>query len=206
MRVFVGLDLPPSFQEALAGLVARSRAASRADVHPTRLGAWHLTLAFVGEIPAERINDLCDALRGVRHAAFPLTPGGFGVFPDLSRPRVLWAGLAQGGVQCAGLAAKVREALAARGVACDAKPFVPHLTVARVGRCGRRDIEPWCAAMAATRWPTTLAREFVLFESQLGCGGPMYGKLAVFPLDGGDDGQEPSGREQAGDRRESGAA
>lgn len=184
MRVFVGLELPPSFQDELAGLVARARAASRADVRPARPGTWHLTLAFVGEIPAERIHDLCEALRGVRHPAFPLTPGGFGVFPDPSRPRVLWAGLVQGGAECAGLAAKVREALAARGVACDDKPFVPHLTVARV-KCGRRDIEPWLASMAATRWPATLVREFVLFESRPDRAGPVYGKLAVFPLDDG---------------------
>lgn len=192
MRVFVGLALPPSFQDELAGLVARARAAARADVRPTRPGAWHLTLAFVGEISVERVHDLREALCGVRRPAFPLTPGGFGVFPDPSRPRVLWAGLVQGGVECAGLAVKVREALAARGVACDDKPFVPHLTVARV-KCGRRDIEPWLAAMAATRWPTTLVREFVLFESRPDREGAVYGKLAVFPLDG-QDAQE-QGRE-----------
>ena len=55
----------------------------------------HLTLKFLGEVPAERIQAITQAVEractGV--APFTITAGGLGCFPNLRRPRVVWVGV-----------------------------------------------------------------------------------------------------------------
>jgi len=67
--------------------------------------AIHLTLRFLGEVPAPQVAALLAAfgaaIRGLPAPAMAL--GGVGAFPDLRRPRVLWAGLVTPGTALADL-------------------------------------------------------------------------------------------------------
>ena len=58
----------------------------------------HLTLKFLGPIDEARIDSISRTLaRAVRpFSRFTINAKGLGVFPDLKRPRVLWAGLEGG--------------------------------------------------------------------------------------------------------------
>ena len=95
MRLFVALNLPDVVRRALweATSALRDRDFPIKWVRPEGL---HLTLKFLGEVDDARERELRDALqRAVAGGkTLPLALGGFGVFPDFSRPRVVWVGVA----------------------------------------------------------------------------------------------------------------
>ena len=57
--------------------------------------AWHLTLAFLGEVDEKLIGRLGTRLEraAARHAPLSLSLGGAGAFPTAARARVLWTGV-----------------------------------------------------------------------------------------------------------------
>lgn len=103
----------------------------------TRPESWHLTLAFLGEWPADRRESLRLALRArvAAHGGFALQPGRVGAFPSLSRPRVLFLHM-DGGTGLTDLATTVRETVDTvwPDGPQDTKDFRPHLTLARIKR------------------------------------------------------------------------
>ena len=131
LRLFFALPLPPALQASLG----RWQAGHPGIDRWSRPEGLHLTLAFLGERPAEGLPGL-EALGAEiagRHRAFPLATAGLGTFPTGPRARVLWLALAPSPALEA-LAADLRGALAAAGEAFDAKPFRAHLTLARLRR------------------------------------------------------------------------
>jgi len=163
IRCFVGLPLPPQWQDRLAALRADLHAACASPngdappptipaptglagladllhrLHWTPPGNWHLTLRFLGDVPAPHCDEVADALRAIKFAPLQLAVGRAGVFPVRGAPRVLWLGLAQGAPECAALATAVNAALAPLGFAPEDRPFAPHLTLARVRQAQRGD-------------------------------------------------------------------
>ncbi len=187
VRCFVGLPLPQSWQEALdrVALGLGARLASR--ISWTKPGNWHITLKFLGQVEQARMAQVAAALRGVVFAPFALTLGGAGSFEAPGRaPKALWTGVATGGQACAQLAAQVDAALAACGLAQEARAFRPHVTIGRVKDAAPGD--DW-SGLARTL-ERELGREvfaparmerFVLWRSVLGPGGPKYAALEVVP-------------------------
>ena len=92
-RAFIAVGVPP---EIAGALWEEGRAAKGAGgVRWTRPESIHLTLKFLGGIPAEKGGAVIDALgRAVEGIApFDLEVRGLGAFPNDRAPRVVWAGL-----------------------------------------------------------------------------------------------------------------
>lgn len=135
-----------------------------------------MTLAFIGSVDEADATGVEEALAdAVAPPAFEASLGPLGVFPDLRAPRVVWVGVEPAGAFGA-LARAVREALAARGVPFDPKPFRPHVTVGRVK--GRVRL-PAAWAPPAARWRVGA---FVLFESDLRPDGVLHTPRRAYPL------------------------
>jgi 2'-5' RNA ligase len=95
--------------------------------------------------------------------------------------------MGEGAAACANAAVAVRNALTARGVAFDAKPFRPHVTLARVKADVDRRAARAIAAAAGRLQPPPLHFEVdavVAFESVLSPKGPRYTPRAVALLGG----------------------
>lgn len=186
-RLFVAIDLG---EEARAALVA-AQAACRKLALPVRwvdpAGA-HLTLKFLGDTDADRVDALAAALRTVVAAQepFALRTGGLGAFPNARRPRVLWLGLAGDLERLARLHRALEAALAGLGFPPEERPFRPHLTLGRFREGARPDrVDDLAAVIAASsRWPAAslLVDAVRLMRSELGPGGARYTSLAVAPL------------------------
>ncbi|WMW66520.1 RNA 2',3'-cyclic phosphodiesterase [Nitratidesulfovibrio liaohensis] len=137
--------IPPTPARATrpSAIPAPPRLAGLADLlhrlHWTPPGNWHLTLRFLGDVPAPRCNEVANALRTISFAPLQLAVGAAGAFPARGAPRVLWLGLAQGAPECTALATAVNAALAPLGFAPEDRPFAPHLTMARVREARRGD-------------------------------------------------------------------
>jgi 2'-5' RNA ligase len=134
IRSFVAIELP---EEAKKGL-ARLRKQLERDEH--KFVKWvdprgiHLTLKFLGNIPSKRVTEITEAMgkavEGI--SPFRLEISGLGAFPSLKQARVLWVGIGGELDQLSTLQQNIDSVLAALGFAREERPFVPHLTLARV--------------------------------------------------------------------------
>lgn len=163
MRLFVAVFPPPEAIEHL------KNALSTLDMKLSDTARWHLTLAFLGEVP-----DAGPATAALTEAeANPVGPleirggGRFGT--------VLWAGVEGDLAALTRLTRSIRRSLRAKRVPPDDKKFRPHLTLAR-----RTPDEQMAEALTLLRGyagPRWHAREAVLVRSELGPH-PSYHQLS----------------------------
>ena len=134
IRSFVAIELP---DEAKKGLTSLRRELER-DEH--RFVKWvdpggvHLTLKFLGNIPSRRVTEITEAMRKAAQGLSPflLEISGLGAFPSLKQPRVVWVGVGGQLDKLSTLRQNIDSALATLGFTREERPFVPHLTLARV--------------------------------------------------------------------------
>ncbi|WP_327292924.1 RNA 2',3'-cyclic phosphodiesterase [Streptomyces sp. NBC_01198] len=131
LRVFLALAPPDDAKEELARAL-RPAYDSHPHVRWNRVEDWHITLAFLGELPAEVVPALCPPLSALAadRRAPRLALRGSGSFDD----RVLWSGVDGDLDELHLLAADVRAVVSSCGVAFEDRPLRPHLTLARARR------------------------------------------------------------------------
>ena len=170
MRLFAAI-YPPAV--AVAALTARMKGLRVASARHARLADpanLHLTLAFLGEVPDDRLADVKHALawaaRTVRCPLLRLSGGGcFGA----GRSTVLWVDV-RGEVEVLdALARSIRGGLREAGQPCDDKPFRAHLTIARPGdRVPESDLRADLATLADYTGPEWPADRLTLVHSHPG--------------------------------------
>ncbi len=133
VRTFVAIELPRPVKDGLTGIRKELDRAGRDVVKWVGADSIHLTLKFLGEIPAAMVPQVNAALeeasRGI--APFTLQAGELGFFPNANRPRVFWKGLKGDLDELLRLQENVELALEALGYQREARGFSPHLTLAR---------------------------------------------------------------------------
>ena len=177
-------------KETLAVVVRELRDTGIGGLRPVRPEGVHLTLKFLGDVPADRISAIGDATgkAAARHAPFALSLSGVGAFPGGRAPRVLWAGIVGDLDRLAALQASVDGCLAELGFARERRSFNPHLTLARLrdsasteDRARALDV----LKVAQPREESSFEVDGVaLFQSTLGPGGAVYRRLSRAPLAG----------------------
>ncbi|MFI8962591.1 RNA 2',3'-cyclic phosphodiesterase [Streptomyces sp. NPDC053493] len=131
IRVFVALAPPDDAKDELARAL-RPALDAFPSLRWNRIEDWHITLAFLGELPARAAALLRPPLAGLAAARRPLELAlrGSGHFDD----RVLWSGI-DGDVEGLHLlAADVRDVVKTCGIPFEDRPLRPHLTLARARR------------------------------------------------------------------------
>jgi 2'-5' RNA ligase len=130
---------------------------------------WHLTLLFLGAVPADRVPDVVEALGPVAGSAPPLRLrlAGGGRFGSRRRPQVAWVGLDGDVPALTDLARRLAGAARRLRLPVEDRPFRPHLTVGRwrPGQTGDGDLPDRLAHYRGPDWPVT---EIRLLESFLG--------------------------------------
>lgn len=130
----------------------------------------HITLAFLGETLAERLDALVACADSVRTEAFELVLDEAGYW---RHNRIGWLGAGETPTQHVELVKALNVALKADGFPVDARPHVPHVTLLRNSRGGE---VPPCVPV---RWPI---REFVLVQSNMDTHGAHYEVIRRWPL------------------------
>jgi 2'-5' RNA ligase len=134
---------------------------------------WHVTLVFLGGVPATRLPVVRDAATVVRAESFELT---LDTVEYWRRAGVLCLTARLTPPALERLVAALRAELEQRGFATEQRAFRPHLTLAR-----RVRPPPGSPAPDPLAWPAT---EFVLVESTSGAYGSVYTVLAEWKLAG----------------------
>jgi 2'-5' RNA ligase len=186
VRLFLAINLPPKVRQAIATEVSAPLQLIAPHLTWVREPALHLTVKFLGEQPPEMVPKLVDALGevGDRNKAIEVELGGVGAFPNFRRPRVVWIGVSPD-PKLELLHHDVESACERLGFPLDAKPFRPHLTLARVkpraaDAVTLRDLAH--AAEEVTHVEEVLITSLDLMHSELSPRGSRYHMLASTPL------------------------
>jgi 2'-5' RNA ligase len=188
VRLFVALEIPAAVREKLAALIEELRAveaeaAAKKNARWVRPENLHVTLKFIGNVDASKLDGIRAALGSVSsEGAVELRFRGLGFFPNERRPRVFWAGI-EASRNLAALATEIDGAMEKVGIARETRAFAPHLTLARFDPPGISDKLRAAAQENATRdFGEQRTGEFHLFESKTRPGGAEYTRLASFPF------------------------
>lgn len=193
MRLFVALDLPRAWQETLGALQDAMRDAVQQRFGDAVRPRWvrpegiHLTLKFLGETPASRLDALTAALAQAvpDEPGFSLGLGRAGSFEARRTPRVIFATVIDERQALLPLYERVETWLAAAGWAREKRGFRPHLTLARLPEtlddATRHAVAGLTTALEAPQTPIWRVDRVYLIRSHLGPGGARYERLAAFP-------------------------
>jgi len=124
---------------------------------PTPAEKIHLTLAFLGEVPGPRLEEVREIGSGMRGSRFAMVLDEVGAF---RKSRVGWAAPSRVPSALTALQGALAAALADASFRMDERAYSPHVTLARkiAGRVPRAPMRP-------IEWH---ARDFVLAETSGG--------------------------------------
>ena len=184
LRTFIAFDVPPFVLKTVAEIQNRFKSLGlRASwVVPANM---HLTLKFLGEIDPGRVAEIREALprKLSRLSGFQVCLSGVGVFPNLSRPRVLWIGLKDQTGALESLQSKIEEALSGLGFPRETRPFAPHLTLGRIKSVRDKNrLRNELQSIRKIEPRTFEVRSIKLYKSQLTPEGSLYTVLEEFNL------------------------
>ena len=180
IRCFVAIEIPHPIQGLLKPVQTRLQSEIR-RASWTKLGNFHLTLKFLGDVPPERVDVVSEAVQNVADAQVPFSIefGGVGAFPNFTRPRVLWVGIKQGASTVSNLAKSVNAALKHLGFSTDNR-FHPHLTLARLRAPMNLDsLQNKLRQYDTIDGAVVNVNEITLMQSQLHPNGAIYTPLNV---------------------------
>lgn len=177
MRVFVAVPLTNEIKDEVAKAAAALRESMGDGVKWVDPKNYHLTMAFIGSIPESRIGDVERVIGGVSFPQkFNVKFCGVGVFPNLSKARVLWVGISEGNDALSKISAAISEKLKESKFDVDDKPFKPHMTIARFKTPAKIDRN----ILEEIEMNTEMTSDrVVLYKSELKPEGPIYSELYV---------------------------
>ncbi len=131
MRTFIALNLPKKERQRIHRAARRLRE-SDMPVRWIDPDDYHVTLKFLGDVRRERLTQVEGAMGKVCAATRSFTTdfAGFGAFPTIRRPRVIWLGLgANPELRC--LKQDLEWSLGDLGFDAETRAFHPHVTLGR---------------------------------------------------------------------------
>jgi len=185
IRTFIAIKLPKNIISSMKKVIEgfKLSAFQVKWVTPENI---HLTLKFLGNINAGEINAIDEAMKSGVTGFFPihLFVKGGGVFPDMRRPRVIWAGIAGEIDELIRLQKSIDKNMIKIGFSKDRR-FKSHLTVGRV----KGSIDPASLADFFRYFDMFESKPFIvdkifLMQSDLKPKGPIYTNLASIKLTG----------------------
>ena len=161
--------------------------ARRRDSHEFRWVSpetMHITIKFCGERPPETVDLFLENLKNIRNRGpFEINIKGIGGFPDLIRPKVLWAGVSGDTEALSDIRNEVEKAAHRAFIPGENKKYTPHITLGR-RNSDRALTQEALLPMQRTQpftepWTVT---EIILMRSELSLTGPRYTPLGLFKI------------------------
>jgi 2'-5' RNA ligase len=168
-RLFVSIELPQSIRSTLVALDPHLR-----GVRWLEPAQMHLTLAFLGNLPAHIQETLSEKLQAISWKPFFLPLLGLGTFPSKGWPKIIWIGVGTGHPHLFQLHKRVQEAILATGLEPDLRSFHPHVTLARCREVSPQTIRPFLKSHADFDAGMVHVESFCLNSSQLTPAGSVY--------------------------------
>ncbi|MFJ8825899.1 RNA 2',3'-cyclic phosphodiesterase [Streptomyces sp. NPDC102467] len=202
-HAFIALAPPDCAKKELAHALSPAYAAYT-DLRWNRIEDWHITLAFLGELPVRAVQRLRSPLADLAAArpSLELALHGGGHFDE----RVLWSGIEGELGQLRELAEVVRTRVRDCGIAFAERPLRPHLTLARARRYDNASVTAAAACLdgfTGRPWPTE--RLHLVGSTVRGNSGPRrYQDIDAWALVTGQGQPDPKPSQAAGHEHQDG--
>ncbi|HUS52344.1 MAG TPA: RNA 2',3'-cyclic phosphodiesterase [Candidatus Bathyarchaeia archaeon] len=175
MRAFISLDLPDKIKTEIKKIQQELR---RTNVQAKWVDPEisHLTLAFLGSIPANKVAPINQILENKTSQikTISLYLSKLGCFPNPANPRVVFVDLGGELDKLSTLTQKIRKGFIKEKIWFDKKPFLAHLTLGRIKK--RKNLTEVLKKIKVKRIKFQ-TKEISLNKSRLGSTGPAYTKL-----------------------------
>lgn len=180
IRCFIAVEIQDD------GVISKIRgiqnilASTGADVKLVEPENIHLTLKFLGEVDESRLEYVKNIVKDEHFEPFAMNLHGIGVFPNLRRPRIIWAGITNGVESIADIFLKLESKLFKQGFPKENRKFNPHITIGRVR--SNRNLNLFGKSLleyANTPLGEIAVNSIILKKSVLSGRGPIYSNLAV---------------------------
>jgi 2'-5' RNA ligase len=140
----------------------------------------HLTLSFLGDIHISMLQKIVHALNPLVNTqeSFRFVLGNLGVFPNTSRPNVLWLGLTGDTRPLVVFQKNLQNALIPLGFSEDKRKFKAHLTLGRIkGPVPKNQLATALCMDISGENHQCCCDRLVFYQSQLSSKGAQYFKL-----------------------------
>jgi 2'-5' RNA ligase len=183
-RLFIAIQIPETARDEMLRVQRQLRQfVESGDVRWTNPDQIHLTLKFLGNVPAGSVEavkqSLAEACARIR--PFHLRAKGIGFFPDSRSPRVIWVGFEGGENGLADLQSRVEKSLSPFAEKPGAEKFLAHATLGRFQKFRRHKTEkllPHALSFAGHVFGDWRVEEVGLFRSELSPAGARHVLLA----------------------------
>ncbi len=190
IRTFIAIELDDEIRSALADLQEQLKAdVPRDTVRWVKPEGIHLTLKFLGNVPASKIEEVQQALTRIcaEFPPFSFSIGGLGCFPNPRRPRVVWVGVQEEEGILKRLQKVIEDGMAELGFPREGREFHAHLTLGRTQRrASSSDVRRLGQLVAQTEvgeLGQMQVRGVSLMKSDLKPTGAVYTRLAEARLE-----------------------
>ncbi|MBI5888396.1 MAG: RNA 2',3'-cyclic phosphodiesterase [Deltaproteobacteria bacterium] len=169
IRAFIAIELPEKLIAALNAIETELKGKCGLTKGWVRPESIHLTVKFLGDVDEKKLPEIAAALKNSASGCgpFTLTAAGYGGFPGLRAPRVLWMGV-KDSPELQRLQQNIEDRLGAIGIAKENRQFSAHLTFLRI----KSPADGRIAGAAAENLKHEISMDFyvdsfVLFKSTL---------------------------------------
>lgn len=135
-NIFCAVDLTDEERHRLAAVLSDHGAATRIPGRRTKPENWHITVRFIGEATDVQIDRLTERLDSLLQRSAPgpgtVTVDGLGAFPTERAATVLYGRIVDRSGLLSTVAGVCDEAATEVGFEPEGRPFIPHLTLARI--------------------------------------------------------------------------
>lgn len=194
IRSFLAFELPPEIRGQI-GAVSKELQKTRMPVRWVKEENIHLTMIFLGSLNEDVIDEIKERVPSVvkGFSTIKTRLNGVGVFPHWRKPRVIWAGLDGEIERLSNLRDELQAELKVLGPGQEKRPFRPHLTIGRFkGRVDRDEDLKWILDRYQDISSDLCSlNELILFKSDLRPDGPVYTRMATWPLKTENSGASP---------------
>jgi len=187
IRAFIALPLPESASHQLGQFLISLKAKVPHGFRLVNIENIHLTLAFLGNTPLNKIEQLTKMLEELikNHAAMPAHFSTLGAFPSANRMRIFWLGI-ETNHELIALQKEIAHCCKLCNLPTDDKPFIPHLTLARLSDEMNQSERMQSAELLKTSLKglqeAFILDKLVIFKSTLKPAGAVYSPVHEFLL------------------------
>src|SRR2546425_7521011 len=182
IRSFISFDLEDEKILSRVESITLSLLSLGGDLKPVERENIHLTMKFLGNVSASRLEEIKSSLTQVSFPPFSLDIKGAGAFPSLKRMNVIWVGVGECWSQVELIFEQTEKLLHQLGFSREVRAFSPHITVARVKSGRKRDeIAAFLGHLIDESFGTFNVQSVRLKQSILSPSGPKYSTLFEVP-------------------------
>jgi len=184
-RLFWAVEISEAVKVQIGELIPVLRKHDNGAIRWVRSGSIHVTLRFLGETDCSLVESMATevktAIAGIKTFTFSLS--GFGCFPNVRAPRVVWIGINSGVEALSEIANRIEKKVIELGFEPEKRGFKPHLTLGRV-KARLRGIALQEALEKLTYVsPEIIADKVCLIRSHLLPEGAKYETIHTIPLE-----------------------